>query len=356
MIFNNVYLQSIAHNTDGETLSTSTIEKRLSPLYERLKLSEGRLHLMTGISERKVFPLGTPPSQIATVAAERALKNKSLDKSKIDLLIHSSVCRDFLEPSTASVIHKNLGLSPHCLIFDLSNACLGMLNGVHVASSMIELGQIQKALIVSGENSSPLIENTISQLLNDQTLNRKSLKKYFANLTIGSAGVAIVLSSKKGIDPLHYPSIIGGAYQTDSSANHLCQGNGNTHELTMQTDSEQLLHAGIPLAQATFRNFKEKFSLNQKGVDWAISHQVGLAHEQTVKKALELEDTPTYLSYPKFGNTGSAALFLTLSLLMQDFETRKKIEPKSLMALLGIGSGLVSMILGLKWPSLRNDL
>jgi 3-oxoacyl-[acyl-carrier-protein] synthase-3 len=181
-----------------------------------------------------------------------------VQKTEIDLLIHASVCRDFLEPATASVVHANLSLSKNCMIFDLSNACLGVINAMVIAANMIERGAIKNALIVSGENGGPLLESTIKELLNNPTIDRKNIKKYIANLTIGSAATAIMLTHKS-LSPVS-PKIIGGAIQTDSSANHLCRGDGNTHELIMQTDSEELLKYGIALASSTWKELCEKIA------------------------------------------------------------------------------------------------
>ncbi|MFZ3104172.1 MAG: hypothetical protein WA096_05650, partial [Smithella sp.] len=59
------------------------------------------------------------------------------------------------------------------------------------------------ALIVSGENGSPLLLQTIEQLLKDDNLTRKSIKKYIANLTIGSAAVAYTVSHKDYVNGGH---------------------------------------------------------------------------------------------------------------------------------------------------------
>ena len=59
--------------------------------------------------------------------------------------------RDFLEPSTASIVSGNLGLSDMCQNFDVANACLAFLNGMDIASRMIERGEIDYALVVDGQ-------------------------------------------------------------------------------------------------------------------------------------------------------------------------------------------------------------
>ena len=152
MKFKNAIISSFAYHLPEQIMTSEEIEERLSPLYERLKLPTGRIELMTGIKERRFWPPGTMPSDLSTQAAKNLFEKNIVKPDQIDLLIHASVCRDFLEPSTSSIVHHNLRLRPQTLIFDLSNACLGMMSSFVVAANMIDNGLIKHALIVSGEN------------------------------------------------------------------------------------------------------------------------------------------------------------------------------------------------------------
>lgn len=343
MKFSNVRLESFAYDLPEDIVTSTEIENRLRPLYERLKLPEGRLELMTGIKERRMWPSGTRPSDLAAKAAHNCLKKSQIKKENIDLLIHASVCRDFLEPATASVVHAHLGLDKHAMIFDLSNACLGVINAIVVAGNMIETGQIKAALIVSGENGGPLLDNTINELLENPSIDRKNIKKYIANLTIGSAATAIIVCHKD-LAP-HSPQVLGGVVETDSTANHLCRGDGGPHSLTMETNSEELLKYGIALGQSAWPSFQEELSLSDTDIDWVITHQVGVAHEKLSLESLNLTKMKTFKTYPFLGNTGSSALPITL--MMAD--EKKLIQKNEHVALLGIGSGLSSIMLGVKW-------
>jgi len=341
--FENTVIESMAYYLSDNEVTSNDIENRLKPLYQKLNLPEGRLELMTGIQARKMWPIGTKPSDLSTQAALNLLEKSKVQKTEIDLLIHASVCRDFLEPATASVVHANLSLSKNCMIFDLSNACLGVINAMVIAANMIERGAIKNALIVSGENGGPLLESTIKELLNNPTIDRKNIKKYIANLTIGSAATAIMLTHKS-LSPVS-PKIIGGAIQTDSSANHLCRGDGNTHELIMQTDSEELLKYGIALASSTWKELCEKINWTNQTPDLVLTHQVGSAHEKLSHECVGMSHKNTFKTYPFLGNTGSSALPITL---MKAHEA-DQIKSGDKIAMLGIGSGLSSIMLGVEW-------
>ncbi|KKK78270.1 hypothetical protein LCGC14_2845230, partial [marine sediment metagenome] len=111
------------------------------------------LMLVVGLGGCQTFP-----------QAEKALRIAGVDKSEIGALVHGSVCRDYLEPATACCVHHRLGLPRECMIYDVSNACLGILNGIVQVAGMIELGQIRAGIVVGTESARPLVENTIRTL------------------------------------------------------------------------------------------------------------------------------------------------------------------------------------------------
>src|ERR1044072_8039881 len=116
MRYRNVCVEAFGYTLPPEVVTSEEIEHRLKPLYERLRLPEGRLELMTGIRERRFWLPGTLPSDKSIASAEKAIQAAGIDRQCIGALIHASVCRDFLEPATACRVHHCLGLSPECLV------------------------------------------------------------------------------------------------------------------------------------------------------------------------------------------------------------------------------------------------
>ena len=343
MQFKSVAIESIDYDLPERIVTSDEIEASLSSVYQRLKLPTGRLELMTGIKSRHLWPSEFAPSQASALAGEKVLKKSIFEKESIDLLIHSSVCRDKLEPATASYVHQNLRLSENTQILDVSNACLGFLNAMTLAAGLIESGQIQKALIVSGENGMPLVENTINSLHNP-ALTRKTIKPYFANLTIGAGSVAAILCHKKLIpeSPLLINSV---AVKTDSNHNKLCEGGVSGNSLIMQTNSEALLEAGVNVAFKTWELFKKTSGWSSSSINKIFTHQVGRAHTKSLFDKLDLDIKKEYSTYEFLGNIGSVSCPITLAKGIE-----KKIFKNGEKALLmGIGSGLSSMIIGLEW-------
>lgn len=323
--------------------TSADVETRLAPLYERLGLPKGRLELMTGIKERRFWPVDFRASQASALAGEAVLAQTRFEPQELDLLVHAAVCRDRLEPATASYVHHSLGLDGRTQIFDLSNACLGFLNAMVIAGGMIESGQIERAIICSGENGRPLMEHTLAELLKPEQT-RKSIKPYFANLTIGAGAVAAVLC-RSDLAP-ERPRLSAAAVATDTSYSGLCEGDSAGNALEMLTDSEELLVAGIGVAKTAWARFCELTGWNATTPDRVMTHQVGSAHTRALFEALGLNAEKDFSTFETLGNVGSVSCPLTLARAM---ETGLYVMGQK-AALLGIGSGLSSLMLALEWP------
>ncbi|GIW95408.1 MAG: 3-oxoacyl-ACP synthase III [Pirellulaceae bacterium] len=344
----NVCLEALAYLLPAERVSSGQIEQRLEPLYRRLGLVEGRLEAMTGIAERRLWPAEALPSDTSAQVACMAMEAAHIDPSQIGLLVHGSVCRDRLEPATACRVHHLAGLSPECLVYDVSNACLGLLNGMLQAAALIELGAVQAALVVGTENSRSLLESTIRWLVETPGLDRQAIKPAMASLTIGSAACAVLLTHRT---ISRTDCGVGLAVWRAESAQHrLCQSGpddavGLGMQPLMDTDSEALLAAGIEAGKATFGPFVEQLQRMGWPLQATICHQVGSAHRRAILKALQLDPQSDYITYPYLGNTGSVALPLTLAVAAE----KAQLVDQQIVGLLGIGSGVNCLMMACRW-------
>ncbi|MDR2377520.1 MAG: 3-oxoacyl-ACP synthase III [Puniceicoccales bacterium] len=345
--FSGVALRALSHVLPPEIRTSAELEEELAEAYGRFHLSAGRLELMTGIRERRLWPPGMLASRASGCAAQALFEgHPGLAPDALDLLIHAAVCRDRLEPATASYVHHLLSLSPHTQAFDLSNACLGVLNALWLAASQIESGQIRSALIVSGENHRPLLESTLREAKNP-ALDRRQFKRLFANLSLGSAAVALLLSPRSAAPEAPY--LVAASALADTAACRLCEG-GLAEDASWQmlTDSEALLRAGIDLARRNWENFLRSTRWEPGSIQHFLTHQVGQRHRARLYDALGLDLSKDFSTFPLLGNTGSAALPITLSIAQE----QGHFHPGDRVALLGIGSGLQSIILGIEFPQL----
>jgi 3-oxoacyl-[acyl-carrier-protein] synthase-3 len=343
MRFENVAVESLAYELPSEVWTSAAIEERLAPLYERLGLPAGRLELMTGIRERRFWPAPVAASAASAMAGRRALEASGLGAGQVDVLVHAAVCRDMLEPATASFVHRELGLPAGALVFDVSNACLGFLDALVLVGGLIESGQVRCGLITVGEDGRPLVEQTLATLLREP-LTRHGIKPYFANLTIGSGAVAAVVCHRSLAPRGH--RLLGGVGRAASQHSRLCQGDrAGGHGLAMQTDSEQLLLAGVELARETWAGFCAELGWNEGTPERFVCHQVGSTHRRALYERLGLDMARDYSTFEWLGNTGSAALPVTLARAAEAGAVRAGDK----VALLGIGSGINCLMLAVEW-------
>lgn len=347
MHYSDVCIESFGYTVPEEIWTSADVEEKLKPLYDRLKLPEGRLELMTGIRERRFWPRETRPSELSVSSCELALQSADVAAEEVGCLIHGSVCRDFLEPATACTVHHQLGLPRQCFIFDVSNACLGILTGMVQAANMIQLGQIKSALVVGSEGGRQLVENTIDTLNRDTTLTRKSIKSAVASLTIGSASCAVLLTHSS-ISKTNN-RLVAAAVNANTQFHDLCQSHndqaGADMQPLMQTDSEQLMHHGVETGVDTMIDFLDQSQWSIADIDRAICHQVGVAHQKLMLESLGVNPELDYSTFSWLGNTGSAALPITMAVACE----KEFIQPGQKVAMLGIGSGINCMMLAVDW-------
>lgn len=315
-------------------VTSDEIDQRLAATYEATGLRAGMLEALAGITERRWWPADVTFADAAAMAGAKAIAEAGVDPERIGLLIDTSVCRDHLEPSAAVDVHRQLGLGTACQNFDLSNACLGFMNGMQLAATMIDTGQIDYALIVDGEGSRRTQESTLARLQRPGTTKAEILEN-FATLTLGSGGAAMVLGRASEHPGGH--RFIGGVGRAATQYNRLCIGDLDG----MSTDSKGLLEAGVQLAVDTWTEAAAEF-------DWSdlrayVIHQVSKVHTESITSALGIDPTRTPVIFPTRGNVGPASIPFTLALHASEFSAGDRI------ACMGIGSGLNSAVIEIEW-------
>lgn len=348
MRYENVCIESFGYSLPKEIITSDDLEHRLTPLYERLRLPAGRLELMTGIRERRVWPVGMLPSEQSIVSGRCALEAAEIEPKQVGALIHGSVCRDNLEPATASHVHHGLELMPECYVYDISNACLGIVNGMLQIADLIELGRIKAGLVVGTEDSRHLLEATIHSLNTDESYTRSSVKMAVASLTIGSGSSAVLLThssiSKTGT------RFVGAAVRANTEFHELCQSGrdeavGSGMQPIMNTDSERLMREGIATGVATYQNFLSECGWASADLQKTCCHQVGEAHRRQMLESLDCKRETDFATLAWLGNTGSVALPVTAAVAAEQGHFQKGDH----VGLLGIGSGINCIMLGLDW-------
>lgn len=317
-----------------EVATSASFDDRLAETYQRVGMTRGKLEELAGVHERRWWAPPTTFVDGAVQAGQRALAAAEVDPSDVGIMINTSVCRTHLEPSMAVQIHHRLGLSAGCLNFDLANACLGFVNAMQIAGTMIDAGQARYALIVNGEGTREGQLLTLERLARAETT-ADEVRAQFATLTLGSGAAAMVLGPSRPHPRGH--QLLGGASRAGTEHHGLCVG---TME-QMHTDSHGLFEAGLELVLATWKDAEGEF-------DWDdmtayVAHQTSVAHLQGVCAVLGLDMARFPLTLPTFGNMGPVAVPFTLA------QHAPQLAAGDRVLLMGIGSGLNTSFAELRW-------
>jgi 3-oxoacyl-[acyl-carrier-protein] synthase-3 len=326
---------SLAAVEAPRVVTSDWIDEQLAETYQRNGLRPGLLAGLAGIEERRWWDDDVSFTDAAAMAGRAAIEKAGIDPSKIGVLISTSVCKENLEPSVACAVHHQLGLSTSCLNFDIANACLGFINAMHLAATMLDAGTVEYALIVDGEGSRYTQETTLERL-RDPNSTAGDVFAEFASLTLGSGAAAMVMARKNRHGDVH--RLIGGVARAGTEHNSLCIGNLDR----MTTDTHGLLVAGLDLAADAWDASKTDFDWTD-GLDWYIFHQVSKVHTTMLCDRLAIDSSKVPLTFPKYGNVGPAAVPITLA------SVQDQIQPGQRVLCMGIGSGLNTSFSEILW-------
>ena len=340
MLFQHVAIAGLAHIDAPRRLTSDEIHARLKPTLERLGINYNVLEEVAGVRERRLWDGEVKASDAATLAGVKALADAGIDADRVGLLVNTSVSRDYLEPSTASIVSGNLRLPDTCQNFDVANACLAFLNGMDIASRMIERGEIDYALVVNGETAELAYEKTLDRLSRDD-VTEEQFRDEMATLTLGSGAAAMVLARSE-LAP-GAPRYRGSVTRSATEWNQLCRGD-LVHD-RMIADGRMLMIEGLKLGQKTFAAARAAMGWVVEELDEFVIHQVSKAHTKAFLKAFRIDPKKVLTIFGEHGNIGPASVPIVLSKLREGGRVKKGTR----VALLGIGSGLNCSMAEVVW-------
>lgn len=363
MRYSGVILETIGTQLASEVVTTQALEVQLAPVFARWGVPRGQLQTMTGIRERRFWPRDVSLAKMGAYAVQDALTRCHVPMEAVGSLVYASVCREAKEPATANLVAaqlqaQGLDLPAHAELFDLSNACLGAMNAMLHIARRIACKEIRAGVVVVCESAREIGAIAIEALLAATSI--EALRDNVATLTGGSGAAAIVLSDGSFSPYEDQAQLLGGVVHNDPRFADLCRWEvlrttsspdpdrfGGPYELQerMRTDSVQLLTEGVKLGQRCFEAFLDRMQWTREDIDVSIGHQVGKSHQDKILAALGLDPQRDHCTYPRLGNTGSAAVVLTLA----DALEQGRVNRGDKIALLGIGSGLNCMMIGIQW-------
>ncbi len=266
---------------------------------------------ITGINQVAISPDSMTTSDMCINAANEILDSNPLWFKEIDAIIFVSQSRDFIMPSTSSIIQDKLGLSTNCLCLDIPSGCTGYLHGLFISSSLLSSGACNKILFLCGETNSKLInkrDKSVSMVFGDAgsatVLGKRSgLNSFFSFKTDGAGYDKIIIPDGGSRNPFSIESLKSFQYE-----------NGNMRRsLDMSMDGMSVFNFAITSVPELVAEAFSDCSLKPESLDLFAAHQANKLIVNKLAKKCGLSSKQSPFLAGKFGNTGPASIPLLLS-------------------------------------------
>lgn len=322
----NTYINAIDYYLPESIVQTRSMVEETKP--DRLGFSDSLVEDIMGIREVRHAADNEMPSQLATKAAKKALAQFDGNPDDIGVVIFCGIEGDYVEPSTAHIVQNNLGLK-NAICFDVSNACLGFMTGINVASAMLSSRATRNVLICTGERPSKISKAAIPILRKLQQ--REEYFNRVGSLTVGDAGAAVILGAEGGANRIDNLS-----FSSDGSLSNLCyykvENDQLEGQMLMKKISRAILDAHKTLLPSTFK----KSGIQPADIDCLITHQVGKRPWERYPKLFEVDKKVMTKTFDTLGNITSATFGVNYAQALASKRLKKGQKVMAAMA----GSGL----------------
>ena len=289
----------------------------------------------TGIRERRIVDDSTSTSDIATIAAKRALQDGNITPEEIDLILVATVTPDMVFPSTACIVQKNIG-AVNAAAFDISVGCAGFIYGLSIGVSFIRSGAYNKVLIIGAETLSKIVnwkDRSTCILFGDGAgacvLERCEDGFGFLDFDLGSDGT--------GGDLLTMPaggSRLPASFETVSN---------NLH--TIKMDGQEVFKFAVRIIEKTSLNLLNKANIALDEIDYLVPHQANIRIIEAASKKLKLSDDKVYVNLDRYGNMSSASIPVALD----EAYKNSLLNKGDMVLLVAFGAGLSWGSTLIKW-------
>lgn len=305
----------------------------------RFGISEDWLERVTGIKEKRVTPAGVLPSDMAVRAAREAMEHAEITSREVDAIIYTGLTRDYVEPATAHIVQAKLGAT-NATVFDISNACHGFMNGIHVMDALIATGQVRCGLVATGEQGSVLTGRAIKTLQGADT--RDQFTALAAALTVGDAGAAMLMTSKNSPEY----GLAGLMLQSQGQHAGLCTVGDTASEGRMTAYMPGILAEGGKLIAGMFKELMyERLKWRVEELAKCFIHQVATGGLFKVHRLVGVPTSIMPQTVDFLGNLVTANIPVSLHRCL----INEEIRPGDKIYFSGGGSGISLSQAGMIW-------
>ena len=277
----------------------------------------------TGIRQRHKARDDQPTSDLALVAAKKALADAGRTAAEVDMIIVATTTPDMTFPSVASIVQRKIG-APTCIAFDVQAVCSGFVYALSVADGFVARGLSKCALVIGAEEMTRLMDWT----------DRSTC------VLFGDGAGAVVVEPREGQGTKEDKGLLGFALRCDGTKTDLLYvdggpaSTGTVGHLRM-AGNQVFRHAVVNISEAV-RAAALDAGVEISSVDWFIPHQANQRILEGVARRLGIDESKVISTVAEHANTSAASIPLALDAAIQD----GRIKRGDLVLLEAMGGGL----------------
>ncbi len=300
-IMNNVKVVSTGSYAPSKIMTNYDFEKMVDT-------SDEWIVKRTGIKKRH-FSTGEETSDLAYQAAIKAIEKVNYDKTKIDLLIVATFTPDYKSPGVSNLVQAKLGLSEQDMTcFDLNSGCTGFIYALDVASTMLNSGKYQSALVIGAEVISKVMD------FNDRN----------TCVLFGDGAGCVILENSNEEKEAYFYSTSRGELEKSLYVNDY-----------VHMDGKKVYQFAVDAVNKAIERVLSDSDTSLSEIKKIIPHQANIRIIKSVCKHHDVSLDDFFLNIEEYGNTSAASIAIALD---EYIRCQQKVENDKIL-LVGFGSG-----------------
>ncbi|PIE14382.1 MAG: 3-oxoacyl-ACP synthase [Rhodobacterales bacterium] len=318
-------VQGIGHYLPERVVENAEFEATLDTTDEWIRTR-------SGIERRHFAAEGQTTSQLAVIAAQRALADAGLVADDIDAIVLATSTPDLTFPSVATMVQSGLGMT-RGFGFDVQAVCAGFIFALTNANALILSGQARRVLVIGAETFSRIMDWT----------DRATC------VLFGDGAGALVLAAEEGEGSTDDRGILSADLNSDGRYRDMLyvdggvSSTGTSGKLRMQ--GNPLFRQAVSKLSSTAQTALDKIGLTDDYVDWIVPHQANIRIIEGTARKMGVPMERVIVTVQNHGNTSAASIPLALAVGVE----QGKVKPGDLIVTEAIGGGLAWGAVALRW-------
>ena len=305
----------------------------------------------SGIRQRHFAGEGEGASDLAVMAAKRAIEAARISPKEIDYVLFATMTPDYVFPGSGALLAAKLGIEGVPAL-DLRQQCAAMLFGLQLVDGLIKSGAARTILFVGAEAHAgfmpwedwdaldPASGKTVSKEARARATKHRNLAVLFGDgagaivfratdREAGLAGLKLYTDGRYA-ELLHVP---GGGFRTRP----YWKADGFAEQSHIpRMDGRELFKFAVTRLPRAARALLEETGTTVDGIDWFLAHQANSRINDHIRDELEIPPAKMPSNIERFGNTSAG----TLPILIDQLTRMGSLKSGDLKMMLALGAGL----------------